>query len=82
MGAEADALCGAAPGERSADRVNRRNSYRERRLDSRVGTLELVIPKLRRGSYFPDWLLEGASLRDCDAVLELVRSLPTVSGAW
>lgn len=58
---------GRAPGERSADRVNRRNSYRERRLDSRVGTLKLAIPKLRRGSYFPDWLLEGASLRDCDA---------------
>jgi putative transposase len=58
MGAEADAACGAAHGERSADRVNQRNGYRPRRLDTRVGTLELAIPKLRAGSYFPDWLLE------------------------
>jgi putative transposase len=58
MGAEADAACGAPFGGRSPDRVNRRNGYRERRLDTRVGTLELAIPKLRRGSYFPDWLLE------------------------
>jgi len=58
MGAEADAACGAALGQRSPDRVNRRNGYRERRVDTRVGTLELAIPKLRQGSYFPDWLLE------------------------
>jgi putative transposase len=58
MGAEADALCGAPLGQRSADRVNQRNGYRERRLDTRVGTLELAIPKLRQGGYFPDWLLE------------------------
>ena len=58
MGAEADALCGAALGERSAGRVNQRNGYRPRRLDTRVGTLELAIPKLRAGSCFPDWLLE------------------------
>ena len=58
MGAEADAACGAAHGERSAERVNQRNGYRSRRLDTRVGTLELAIPKLRQGSYFPDWLLE------------------------
>jgi putative transposase len=58
MSAEADAACGAALGERSADRINRRNGYRDRRLDTRVGSLELAIPKLRQGSYFPDWLLE------------------------
>jgi putative transposase len=58
MGAEADALCGAPLGERSGDRVNQRNGYRPRRLDTRVGTLELAIPKLRAGSYYPDWLLE------------------------
>lgn len=59
MSAEADALCGADHGERSADRVNSRNGYRLREWDTRVGTLELGIPKLRQGSYFPDWLLEG-----------------------
>jgi transposase-like protein len=59
MSAEADALCGAGYGERSEERVNSRNGYRPRNFDTRVGSLELAIPKLRQGSYFPDWLLEG-----------------------
>jgi putative transposase len=58
MGAEADALCGAGYGERSPERVNIRNGYRERDWDTRAGTIELAIPKLRQGSYFPDWLLQ------------------------
>jgi len=58
MGAEADALCGAAYGERSPERVNKRNGYRERGWDTRVGSIELAVPKLREGSYFPDWLLQ------------------------
>src|SRR5216117_132072 len=58
MGAEADALCGAGYGERSPERVNRRNGYRERDWDTRVGSIELAVPKLREGSYFPDWLLQ------------------------
>jgi putative transposase len=58
MGAEADALCGAGYGERSPERINRRNGYRERRFDTRVGTIDLAVPKLRAGSYFPDWLLQ------------------------
>ncbi|MGH2728289.1 MAG: IS256 family transposase, partial [Actinomycetota bacterium] len=58
MSAEADAICGAPYGERSAERTNRRNGYRERDFDTRTGTMELQIPKLRSGSYFPDWLLE------------------------
>jgi putative transposase len=58
MGAEADAVCGAGYGQRSAERTNSRNSYRHRQFDTRTGTLDLAIPKLRRGSYFPDWLLE------------------------
>jgi len=58
MGAEADALCGAVFGERSGERVNRRNGYRTRRWDTRAGTIDLPIPKLRTGTYFPDWLLE------------------------
>jgi transposase-like protein len=57
MGAEADALCGAPYGERSPERVNQRNGYRTRRWDTRAGTIELEIPKLRSGSYFPDWLI-------------------------
>ena len=58
MGAEASAQAGAGFGERTPERTNRRNGYRERRFDTRVGTLDLRIPKLRAGTYFPDWLLE------------------------
>jgi putative transposase len=58
MGAEADAVCGASFGERSSERTNTRNGYRRREWDTRAGSIELAIPKLRQGSYFPDWLLE------------------------
>jgi transposase-like protein len=58
MGAEADASCGAGYGVRSEERTNTRNGYRARDWDTRAGTVELAIPKLRQGSYFPDWLLE------------------------
>jgi len=58
MSAEADAVCGAGYGVRSPERVNTRNGYRPRPWDTRAGSIELSIPKLRHGSYFPDWLLE------------------------
>ena len=58
MSAEADAVCGAEYGARSAERTNIRNGYRHRDFDTRSGTLDVAIPKLRSGSYFPDWLLE------------------------
>jgi transposase-like protein len=58
MGAEADTVCGAGYRERSSERVNSRNGYRLRDWDTRVGSVELAIPKLRTGSYFPEWLLE------------------------
>jgi putative transposase len=58
MGAEAEAVCGAGYGERSAERTNTRNGYRRREWDTRAGSISLAIPKLRQGSYFPDWLLE------------------------
>jgi putative transposase len=58
MSAEADAVCGAPYGALSPDRVNVRNGYRHRDFDTRAGTLDVAIPKLRSGSYFPDWLLE------------------------
>jgi putative transposase len=58
MGAEADAVCGAEYGARSQARTNSRNGYRHRDFDPRTGTLDVAIPKLRQGSYFPDWLLE------------------------
>jgi putative transposase len=58
VSAEADAVCGAEYGSVSPDRTNRRNGYRHRDLDTRAGTIDVAIPKLREGSYFPDWLLE------------------------
>jgi transposase-like protein len=58
MGLEADELCGAAHGQKSQDRVNHRNGYRSRRWDTRTGSIELAIPRVRRGSYFPEWLLK------------------------
>jgi putative transposase len=58
LSAEADAVCGAAYGQASPDRTNRRNGYRHRDFDTRTGTLDVAIPKLRTGSYFPEWLLE------------------------
>ena len=58
MSADVDGICGAGYGEVSPDRVNRRNGYRSRDWDTRVGTIELQIPKLREGPYFPSWLLE------------------------
>ncbi|KJE19467.1 transposase [Frankia torreyi] len=57
MSAEADGVCGAEYGEISPDRTNRRNGYRMREWDTRAGTIDLAIPKLRSGSYFPEWLL-------------------------
>jgi putative transposase len=59
MDAEAQSLCGAQFGVSSPERVNQRNGYRSRRWDTRVGSIELAVPKLRKGSYFPDWLLRA-----------------------
>jgi len=56
MAAEVDQLTGAAAGVRSPDRLNHRNGYRERGWETRVGRIELAIPKLRKGSYFPAFL--------------------------
>jgi transposase-like protein len=56
MELETEAACGAGHGERSADRRNQRNGYRDRDWETRAGTVELRIPKLRKGSYFPSFL--------------------------
>src|SRR3954463_1372795 len=58
MSAEADAVCGAQWGERRRGRLNSRNGYRTRTWDTQVGTIDLAIPKLRHGTYFPEWLLD------------------------
>ncbi len=58
LSADADAVAGAEWGKASPDRVTQRNGYRHRDLDTRVGTIDVAIPKYRTGTYFPDWLLE------------------------
>jgi putative transposase len=56
MDAEVEVACGAGYGEVSPARVNSRNGYRVREWDTRAGTVELAIPRLRQGSYFPSFL--------------------------
>ncbi len=58
LSADADAVVGAEYGVPSADRVSQRNGYRTRPLDTRLGTIDVHVPKLRSGTYFPEWLLE------------------------
>jgi putative transposase len=56
MDLDVEGLCGAGYGERSPERVNSRNGYRDRLWDTRAGTVELKIPKMRAGSYLPGFL--------------------------
>jgi putative transposase len=58
MSVDADNACNATHGERNPERTNQRNGYRMRPWDTRVGSIELAIPKLRRGTYYPGWVLE------------------------
>jgi transposase-like protein len=56
MDMEVESLTGAGHGERTPARINQRNGYRERAWETRVGTVDLAIPRLRKGSYFPAFL--------------------------
>ncbi|MGP5606101.1 transposase, partial [Corynebacterium casei] len=58
LSTQADQVCGADYATTSESRTNVRNGYRHRDLDTRVGTIDVAVPKLRTGSFFPDWLLE------------------------
>jgi transposase-like protein len=58
LSADADAVVGAEWGRPTAGRTSQRNGYRHRNLDTRVGTIDVAVPKLRKGTYFPEWLLE------------------------
>ena len=75
MALETEALVGAAPGERSAERRNQRNGYRDRDWQTRAGTVDLRIPKLRHGSYFPAFL-EPRRMAE-KALTAVVREKPT-----
>ncbi len=59
MALEVEGLCGAGHGARSAERINHRNGYRDRVWETRAGTVELKVPKLRKGAYFPGFLGPG-----------------------
>jgi putative transposase len=72
LSAEADTVCGAAYGASFPERVDQRNGYRHRDFDTRAGTLDVAIPKLRQGSYFPEWLLERR--RRAESALTLVMA--------
>ena len=63
MEAEISELIGAQHGERTEDRATHRNGYRPRRWDTRAGEIELQIPKMRQGSYFPSFLAAAQALR-------------------
>ena len=86
MAFEVEGLCGAAKHERSDSRVNYRNGYRARALDTRIGTLELRIPKLRQGTYFPPFLEpRKMSERALAAVVQeawIGGSRPAASTSW
>ena len=58
LSADADAVAGAEYGRPDPDRRAQRNGYLHRPLDTRVETLDIAVPKLRQGTYFPEWLLE------------------------
>jgi transposase-like protein len=71
MDVEVESLTGAAHGERSPTRTNHRNGYRARAWETRAGTVKLVSPKLRKGSYFPGFLEpRRASERPLTAVIQ------------
>src|SRR5690606_38501222 len=84
MSAEVDALCGATYKSRSESRENTRNGYRMRPWDTRVGTVELAVPRVRSGSYFPHWLLEprrGGAAVAVQATTTAARTVSTGSTA-
>lgn len=71
MAVDVGHLVGAEPHERSAERTNQRNGYHERRFDTRVGTVDLEIPKLRKGTYFPSFL--EPRCRSEEALLNVIQ---------
>ena len=77
MELETDGLCGAGHGERSEERTNQCNGYRDRDWQTRAGTVELRIPKLRRGSYFPGFL---EPRRTAEKALTAVIQEATIQG--
>lgn len=74
MDSQAQEACGAPRGSRSPERVNSRNGYRERSLSTSLGDLELRVPKLREGTYFPEGILKRYTRVEASMVA-LVREM-------
>ena len=68
LSADADTVCGAQWGQHDPQRHARRNGYRYRPLDTRVGTIDAAIPKLHSGTYFPQWLLQRRTRSETAAI--------------
>ena len=81
MSADADAVCGAGYGQRSAERSNTRNGYRHRGWDTRAGSIDLAVPKLREGGYFPEWLLERCRRAESALVSVVATTLTRADSA-
>ena len=73
MSAQADELCGARYNERSEGRTNSRNGYRGRSLETTVGDVEIEIPKLRHGTYYPEGIVEHWQRADGALVAAIVE---------
>ena len=73
LSADADAACGAQWGQQDPQRQAQRNGYRHRPLDTRVGTIDVAIPKLRSGTYFPEWLLQRRKRSESALILSLIH---------
>ena len=73
LSGDADTVCGAQWGQQDPQRHARRNECRYRPLDTRVGTIDVAIPKLRSGTYFPEWLLQRRKLRDSALITVVAR---------
>jgi putative transposase len=83
MALDVDQLCGAGAYERRAERVNQRNGYRERRWETRAGTVDVQIKKLRKGYYFPEFLEPRlASEKAMTAVTQEAYMLPSHAVSW
>ncbi len=72
-------MCGAQWGQQDPQRQARRNGYRYRPLDTRVGTIDVAIPTLRSGTYFPEWLLQRR--KRCESALITVVAHCYLAGA-
>lgn len=80
LSADADAV--RRRGCRSEDRINHRNGYRHRPLDTRVGTIDVAVPKLRSGTYFPEWLLERRKRAESALITVVADLLPGRLDRW